>query len=68
MDKLLGAFLYLRARLSEPSTHAAISAICANIGFTYPATTIGNILTVASVGFGVLGFWFKEAKPITTVE
>lgn len=68
MEKLLGAFIFLKARWREPSTQAALSGLCLNFGLQFPGETIGQLFTVASIAFGVLGFWFKEGKPETKID
>ncbi len=67
MDKLLGAYIWLSTRLREPSTHAALCGLAANIGFSIDTGVIHDLAVIASLGFGALGFWVKEAKPQTTI-
>lgn len=67
MGRVLGAFLWLRARVNEPSTHAALSGVCASVGFQYPGDQVGQWMTVLSIAFGVVGFFLKEQGPLTKV-
>ena len=67
MDKALGIFLYLRNRLKEPSTYASLVALCAMFGQQLPDEAIQNVMNVASLAFGALGFLVAEAKPKTIV-
>jgi hypothetical protein len=67
MDKLLGAFIWLRARLNEPSTHASLAAVFGLLGMHVNMSVVSDILNVAALGFGVIGFWTKEAQPLTRI-
>ena len=64
MDKVLGAWTYLQARLSEPSTHASIAGLFALAGMSLDVGVVHDGLTAVGVVFGLLGFFVKEAKPI----
>lgn len=68
MSKLIALFIWLKARLSEPSTMASIAAVSALAGVQVDAGLVKDVLNVGTVGFGVLGFFFKEAKPETVVS
>ena len=68
MDKVLGAFIYLKNRLAEPSTHAALMGIFALAGHQLDDVMIKNIMDVAALGFGVMGFFIKEAKPMSSIS
>lgn len=68
MSKLLSLFIYIKSRLSEPSTMASIAAVSALAGVQVDAGLVKDVLNVGTVGFGVLGFFFKEAKPETVVN
>ncbi len=68
MSKILSLFIWLKNRLSEPSTMASIAAVSALAGVQVDAGLVKDSLNVASLGFGVLGFFFKEIKPETVVD
>jgi hypothetical protein len=68
MSKILSLFIWLKSRLSEPSTMASIAAVSALAGVQVDSGLVKDILNVGTVGFGVLGFFFKEAKPETVVN
>jgi hypothetical protein len=68
MSKIIALFIWLKARLSEPSTMASIAAVSALAGVQVDAGLVKDVLNVGTVGFGVLGFFFKEAKPETVVS
>lgn len=67
MSKIMGMFLYLRSRLSEPSSLASIAALCAMVGLKLDASLLQDVLNVVSIMFGMLGFFVAEAKPLTKV-
>jgi hypothetical protein len=62
MSKIIAVFNWLKARLSEPSTMASIAAVSALAGVQVDEGLVKDVLNVGTVGFGVLGFFFKEAK------
>jgi hypothetical protein len=68
MSKLLSLFIWLKSRLSEPSTMASIAAVSALAGVQVDAGLVKDGLNVATLAFGVLGFFFKESKPETVVN
>jgi len=68
MSKLLGLFIWLKSRLSEPSTMASIAAVSALGGVNVDPGAVQNALNIGSVIFGALGFFITEAKPLTKVE
>jgi hypothetical protein len=68
MDKLLGVWIYLQARLAEPSTHASISALLTLAGLNLDQGIVHDSLTTAGVVFGALGFFVKEAKPLSAQD
>jgi hypothetical protein len=68
MGKILSLFIWLKSRLSEPSTMASFAAVSALAGVEVDAGLVKDGLNVATLGFGVLGFFFKEAKPETIVN
>jgi hypothetical protein len=68
MGKILSLFIWLKSRLSEPSTMASFAAVSALAGVEVDAGLVKDVLNVGTVGFGVLGFFFKEAKPETVVN
>ena len=64
MDKFLGAWVYLQARLAEPSTHASIAGLLALGGMSLDSGVVHDALTGVGICFGLLGFFVKEAKPL----
>lgn len=64
MDNLLGAFWFLRDRWAEPSTHVALSVVCAKLGTQFDASLIQSIFDLASVAFGAAGFFIAEGKAL----
>jgi hypothetical protein len=68
MAKVIGAFLFLKARLSEPSSLASLSAIMAMIGVNVDSSVIQDGLNVGTLVFGALGFFVAEASPLTKVD
>lgn len=67
MGKLLGLFIWLKARLSEPSTHASIAAVLGMMGVQLDDGVINDFLNVGTLAFGALGFFVKEQEPVTRV-
>ena len=65
MDKLLGAWKYFNDRLAEPSTHSALVGLAALAGLNLDAGILHGTIVSIGVGFGMLGFFFKEAKPLS---
>ena len=68
MDKVLGVWIYLQARLAEPSTHASIASLLTLAGLSLDQGIVHDVMTVLGVGFGALGFFVKEAKPLSSAE
>jgi hypothetical protein len=68
MSKLLGLFMWLKSRLSEPSTMASIAAVSALGGVNVDPGKVQDALNIGSVIFGALGFFVAEAKPLTKVD
>ena len=68
MSILLGFFIWLKARLSEPSTMASIAAVSALGGVNVDPGAVQNALNIGTVVFGALGFFVAEAKPKTIVN
>jgi hypothetical protein len=68
MESIVGKLLYIFSRLREPSTHAAISALLLLIGQKIPDETWNTVVNGGAVIFGILGVFFKEAKPETKVD
>jgi len=64
MDKLLGAWGYLQARLAEPSTHASVASLLTLAGLNLDTGVVHDALVVIGIVFGGLGFFVKEAKPL----
>lgn len=68
MDKALGAFLWLKQNLKQPSTMASLAAICAMLGVQLDAGMLQHIINIATLGFGALGFWLQPAKQLAKVD
>ncbi len=68
MGKILTAYIFLAARLREPSSQAALSAVFLSVGMQYDAGTVHNWLTTLGLGFGVMGIFVKESKPETVIK
>jgi len=68
MGKILTAWIYLSARLREPSSQAALSAVFLSIGMQYPAGLVQSWLTTLGLGFGVMGIFVKEGKAETEID
>lgn len=68
MEKIMGAFLYIKRKWREPSTQASLCALSAYLGVHVDVVIIQDFLNLATIGFGVLGFFYNEAKPATKVE
>ena len=62
MDKILGAYIYLVARCKEPSSHNAIAYLLGLAGINENSPVIQAALFVLSAGFGITGFFVKEAS------
>jgi hypothetical protein len=67
MDKVLGLFIWIKAKLAEPSTMASLAAVSSMVGVQMDPGTIHNVINVLTLVFGALGFFFKESGPITKV-
>ena len=67
LGKALGVFEFVKERVAEPSSHAALAAMFALAGQQYPDAEINGAFNLLSIVFGVLGFWVKEAKPVSKV-
>ena len=67
MDKLLGVFIFVKARLREPSTFASLASVCAMLGIHLDAGLVTDWLNTLTIIFGALGFFVKEAKPLSRV-
>ena len=65
--KLIGAFIFLKGRLREPSTYASLSAVMATFGLHADPGVIQDWMNTLTLVFGLLGFFVKEAKPETEV-
>jgi hypothetical protein len=65
MGKLLGLFIWLKARLNEPSTHASLAAVLAMVGVQLDASVLHDWLNILTLVFGGLGFFVSEEKPLT---
>ena len=68
MNKLLGAFIWLKQNLKQPSTMASLSAICAMLGVQVDSGLVQDIINIATLGFGLLGFWFQPAQQLAKVD
>jgi hypothetical protein len=65
MGKILGIFIFLKARLKEPSTHASLAAVFAMLGTTFDAGAVDDWLNTLTLVFGALGFFVEESKPLS---
>ncbi len=65
MGKILGLFIWLKGRLSEPSTHASLAAVAAMAGVNVDPGVIQDWLNVGTLVFGSIGFFVKEKEPET---
>lgn len=68
MGKLLGLFIYMKARLKEPSTFASLAAVAAIFGAHIDAGVVNDWMNVLTLVFGGLGFFVKEKGPETEVK
>lgn len=68
MGRLLGLFIWLKARLKEPSTYASLAAVAQAVGIQLEHSVIQDGLNVATLVFGAIGFFVKESGPLTVVE
>lgn len=68
MEDIVGKMLYIFSRLREPSTHASLAALFALMGQSIPDETWNTVINGAAIVFGILGVFFKEAKPETNVK
>lgn len=67
MGKLLGAFVWLKFNLTQPGTMASLTGVFAMIGFKVDPGIVQDLINVATIFFGTLGFFFQEQKPLTKV-
>jgi len=67
MGKLIAVFIFIKSRLREPSTFASIAAVMAFVGVKLDPGVVQDCINTGTVLFGALGFFVKEAPPITTV-
>ena len=67
MGKLLGMFVWLKARLKEPSSLAAIAVVLNTFGVHLNIGVVNDWLTTFTLVFGTLGFFVKEGAPETKV-
>lgn len=68
MNKLLGAFIWLKQNLQQSGTMASLAAIGAMLGVEVDPGLIKHIINIATLGFGILGFWFQPAKQLAKVD
>lgn len=68
MEQLLGLFIWLKARLSEPSTMASVAAVLAMVGVHIDEGVYKDIMNVLTLVFGAMGFWVKEGHAETKVD
>lgn len=68
MGRMIGLFIWLKQRLSEPSTMASIAALSALAGVKVDAGLVQDALNVGTVVFGAAGFFVAEQKPKTEVK
>lgn len=67
MGKLIAVFIFIKSRLREPSTFASIAAVLALIGVKLDPGIVQDWINTGTVLFGALGFFVKEATPLTKV-
>lgn len=68
MEKMMGVYIYMLQRCKEPSTHAALSSMFAMAGLSVDTGVVHDLLTLVGLAFGGLGFFVKEAKPLTIID
>lgn len=68
MDKALGAFLWLKQNLKQPSTMASLAAMCAMLGVQVDVGMVQHIINILTLVFGALGFWFQPAKQLAKMD
>ncbi len=68
MGKILTAWIYLSARLREPSSQAALSAVLLSLGMQYDAGMVHDWLTTLGIGFGIMGVFVKEQPAATIIK
>jgi hypothetical protein len=68
MDKLLGAFIWLKQNLKQPGTMASITAVLAMVGMKVDAGVVQDWLNTLTLLFGTLGFFFQPAKQLAKVD
>lgn len=61
-DNCLSAFLYLKERLIEPSTHASLAVIFASVGIRIDDVLIQSVFAILTIIFGFAGILLKEDK------
>jgi hypothetical protein len=67
MGKLITLYKYLKLRWREPSTHAALAAICLQLHVSFPQASVDNWFTTFGIVFGALGVFVKEGKAESNV-
>jgi len=67
MGTILGLYIWISARLREPSTLASLAAVSATFGMQLDPGTVNDWMTALSLFFGGLGFFVKEKGPVTKV-
>jgi hypothetical protein len=68
MGQVLGLFIWLKARLKEPSTQASLAVVCQALKVEIDMDIINHWLNIASILFGAAGFFVKEKGPLTVVK
>jgi hypothetical protein len=68
MEKILGAFWYLKDRLKEPSTLVALAVITDKAGVHIDQTMIDSALNLVSIAAGMAGFFMSEGKALGRVS
>jgi len=68
MGKILTAYIFLAARLREPSTMASLSAVLLALGVNLDPGLVHNWLTTLGIGMGVFGVFVKEGKAETVIK
>lgn len=68
MDKLLGAFLWLKQNLKQPGTMASVTGVLAMVGMKVDPGVVQDWITTFTLLFGTLGFFFQPAKQLAKMD
>lgn len=63
-EQIMGAILYIRRRLSEPSSFVALAFCAQSVGIHIDNHDIQMWLTTLSIPIGALGFFISEGKSL----